>query len=87
MTHVPNSESCDANSAKAPTAKTTNLDRNAGLLSVMQAAEYLNISRAHLYELLKRGELARIKLGRRTLFERRDLDAFAARHSTTTTEI
>jgi excisionase family DNA binding protein len=87
MTHVPNTESCDANSAKAPAPKITNLDREAGLLSVMEAAAYLNISRAHLYELLKQAEFARIKIGRRTLFERRDLDAFVARHRTTATEI
>ncbi len=53
----------------------------------MEAAAYLNISRAHLYELLKQAEFARIKIGRRTLFERRDLDAFVARHRTTATEI
>ncbi len=85
MTHVPNPESCDANSAKASAPKKVERPLDAGLLNVSQAAEYLNISRAHLYELLKRAEFARIKIGRRTLFERHDLDAFVVRHRATST--
>lgn len=48
-----------------------------GLLNVRQAANYLNISRSHLYDIVKNGELARIKIGRRTLFATPDLDAYA----------
>lgn len=90
MTHVPTYEPCCANPAEVIAKKSKKrVDRplDAGLLNVLQAAKYLNISRAHLYELLKRAELARIKLGRRTLLDRRDLDAFVAKHRTTATEI
>ena len=87
MTHVPNYEPCYANSAKASAPKKVERPLDARLLSVVEATAYLNISRALLYQLLKRAEFARIKIGRRTLFERRDLDAFVARHRTTATEI
>ena len=85
MTHVPNPESCDANSAKASAPKKVDRPLDARLLSVMEATAYLNISRALLYQLLKRAEFARIKIGRRTLFERHDLDAFVVRHRATST--
>ena len=63
--------------AKNPNTGRIHLSDVSGLLNVKQAAVYLNISRSHLYDLIKDGELARIKIGRRTLFATRDLDTFA----------
>jgi excisionase family DNA binding protein len=53
-------------------------DAQVPLLDVGQAALYLGISRAYLYMLVGRGSLVTKKLGKRTMFRRADLDAFAA---------
>jgi len=45
-------------------------------LSVVQAAQYLGVSRASLYRLLSSGELRTTKIGGRTLVRRVDADAF-----------
>ena len=45
-------------------------------LSIEEAADSLNISRAHLYKLLASGELPSLKLGSRRLILPSDLDAF-----------
>ena len=44
------------------------------VLSVGEAAALLGISRAHAYELVARGELADIRLGRRVVVPRRAID-------------
>ena len=44
------------------------------VLSVGEAATLLGISRAHAYELVARGELAHIRLGRRVVVPRRAID-------------
>jgi len=41
-----------------------------------EAAKYLCISRAHLFKLTSEGALPCCKHGRKTVFDRRDLDAF-----------
>lgn len=41
-----------------------------------EAADYLRISRAGVYRLMKNGELPRAKIGDRTVVRRVDLDAF-----------
>lgn len=51
----------------------TNADRPL-VLSVGDAARLLGISRAHAYELVARGELAHIRLGRRVVVPRRTID-------------
>jgi excisionase family DNA binding protein len=47
--------------------------------SVREVVELLSIGRTSLYAAVHRGELRRIKLGRRTLFFSTDLAAFLAR--------
>lgn len=48
-------------------------------LSVTAAAQYLSISRANLYRLIKAGELRPAKVGGRTLIRRVDADALLER--------
>ncbi len=48
------------------------------LLSAEQAAERLNIHRATLYDLIGRGELRSVKIGRRRLIPPSALDEFIA---------
>ena len=45
-----------------------------------RAAQIIGISRSLLYELIKRGELAVVKIGRRTLIADGDLRALIDRH-------
>jgi excisionase family DNA binding protein len=47
-------------------------------LSVEEAAQLLGISRALAYELVRRGELPRLQLGRRILVPRRALEELVA---------
>ena len=44
------------------------------LLSVKEACYYLHLSRATLYHMIKRKEIAPVSIGGRTLFDRKDLD-------------
>ena len=44
------------------------------VLTVGEAARLLGISRAHAYELVARGELAHIRLGRRVVVPRRAIN-------------
>jgi len=46
------------------------------LLDVKEAADYLSISRAGLYRLVKAGKLPSITLGDRRLYDVLDLDEF-----------
>lgn len=43
-------------------------------MPVNDAADYLGISRATIYVLLREGALTKVKLGHRTLIRRADLD-------------
>ncbi len=43
-------------------------------LTVEEAAALLGISRAHAYELVRRGELPRLRLGRRVVVPRKALE-------------
>lgn len=47
------------------------------LIPAEEAARRLGIKRAFLYQILRSGELNRIKLGKRTLVHVRDLEQFA----------
>ncbi len=47
-------------------------------LTVDEAGELLGISRAHAYEMVARGELPSIRLGKRILVPQRALDALLA---------
>lgn len=46
------------------------------LLSVKELAVYLRISESGVYRLLKAGDLAGVKVGGRTLFERQEVREF-----------
>ncbi|MCB0263813.1 MAG: helix-turn-helix domain-containing protein [Calditrichia bacterium] len=46
------------------------------LLSVIEAAEYLSISRSQIYNLMHKEEIRPVKIGRRVLFDRLDLDNY-----------
>jgi 7-cyano-7-deazaguanine synthase len=48
------------------------------LLSVKEAAAALGISKSGVYRLLEAGELTRLKVGSRTLFEQRELERYIA---------
>ena len=47
-----------------------------GALTVTEAAEYVRISRAGVWRLLKERRLPRTRIGGRTLIRRVDIDAF-----------
>jgi excisionase family DNA binding protein len=48
-------------------------------MSVDAAARYLGISRSHAYDLVRAGEIPHLKLGRRIVIPRRELDAMITR--------
>ena len=50
-----------------------------GLLTVREVADFLRISRSRLYELMDRGELIYLKLGRSRRIPRRAVIELAAR--------
>ena len=52
------------------------------LLTVDEALKYLRLSRSKLHQMVRRGELAAVKFGRRTLFTKAALDALIAAHTT-----
>lgn len=49
------------------------------LFTVEEAADYLRVSRAMVFRLLKDGKLPRAKIGNRTVIRRSDLDALVER--------
>ena len=49
------------------------------LLDAADAGRYLHISRSKVYLLIAEGELRGVKVGRRRLFSRQELDRFIAR--------
>jgi excisionase family DNA binding protein len=52
----------------------TRVDRNSLVVSVPEAARLLGISRTHAYQLVTRGELAHIRLGRRIVVPKRAIE-------------
>jgi excisionase family DNA binding protein len=48
-------------------------------MSVDAAARYLGISRSHAYDLVRAGEIPHLKLGRRIVIPRRELDTMIGR--------
>jgi excisionase family DNA binding protein len=48
-------------------------------LTVDEAADYIRVSRATIWRLLKNKSLARIRIGGRTVVRRADLDALLAK--------
>lgn len=50
-------------------------DRKTMVLTVPEAAYLLGISRTHAYELVTRGELAHVRLGRRIVVPKHAIDA------------
>jgi excisionase family DNA binding protein len=53
----------------------TGSDRKALVVTVPEAARLLGISRTHAYELVTRGELAHVRLGRRIVVPKHAIDA------------
>ncbi|MFC1569114.1 helix-turn-helix domain-containing protein [bacterium] len=49
---------------------------NKRLLSVIEAANYLSISRAKLYQWLAKGKIPSVRIDNRRLIDIRDLDQF-----------
>jgi len=49
--------------------------------TVNEATEALGIGRTTIYELIKGGELAVVKIGSRTIIRRKDLDALLDRNT------
>jgi len=47
-----------------------------GLYTVVEAAQLLGVGRSTMYELVHRGEVASIRLGRKVLITRSTLEAF-----------
>ena len=49
-----------------------------GLLSVEQAADYLGLSKYTVYSWVSQGRIHHVKMGRRTLFKKEELDQLIA---------
>jgi excisionase family DNA binding protein len=58
---------------------TKNLSVQSAVLNVEEASDYLRISRASVWRMLKNGNIARVRLGGRTVIRRVDLDALLER--------
>ena len=54
------------------------MDNDSILLDLKQAAAALSIKRSLLYSLLTRGELKAVKIGRRRLIARAEIEAYVA---------
>jgi len=50
------------------------------LLSQAELLEYLQIGRTTLFKLLKKNKLPHIRLGRKLLFRKKDIDKFLEAH-------
>lgn len=48
--------------------------------SIPETAEMIGVSRSKIYELFDTGELSHLKIGRRTLIERSEIERFLAAH-------
>jgi excisionase family DNA binding protein len=69
----------DANASSAPPVDPRAFGLVKAAYSVCEVIELLSIGRTSLYAAVRRGELRRIKLGKRTLFCATDLAAFLVR--------
>lgn len=49
------------------------------LLTIAEAAQILRVSRATLFEMLSRGEIRKIKIGRKTLIPRKEIEEYVDR--------
>jgi excisionase family DNA binding protein len=49
------------------------------LLSLDEASQLLGVSRGSVYNLVRRGQLQHVKIGRRSLFDLADVNAFVER--------
>jgi excisionase family DNA binding protein len=63
----------------AEVIRTTDM-RPQRLLTPEQAAEYLNVSRARIYELLEEGDIPPVKSGRSVRIDKDDLDVWIKAH-------
>jgi excisionase family DNA binding protein len=52
------------------------MEQTSRLLTVKETCTYLRISPPTLYRMIERRELVPVKIGKRTLFDRSDLDRF-----------
>jgi|MudIll2142460700_1097286.scaffolds.fasta_scaffold103216_2 excisionase family DNA binding protein len=52
------------------------MDETSRLLTVKETCTYLRISAPTLYRMLERQELVPVKIGKRTLFDKKDLDVY-----------
>jgi excisionase family DNA binding protein len=52
------------------------MEETSRLLTVRETCKYLRISAPTLYRMLERKELVPVKIGKRTLFDRKDLDTY-----------
>lgn len=66
--------------SKSSTSATTTPPRDGAFMSIPEGADYLRLSRSSMFRLMRRKEVAVIRIGGRTLLRRGDLDALAARH-------
>lgn len=48
------------------------------IMTIEEAADFMGMSKAHIYRLSGSGALARVKIGRKTRFYRRDVEAYLA---------
>jgi excisionase family DNA binding protein len=70
----------DTISPSAETAQDSNTLVADGLMTVLQAAKFLGLSRAKVYQLMDQGLLAYVKIGRSRRIPRRALVELAAQH-------
>jgi excisionase family DNA binding protein len=52
------------------------MEETSRLLTVKETCNYLRISPPTLYRMIERRELVPVKIGKRTLFDRKDLDKY-----------
>ncbi len=52
------------------------MEETSRLLTVKETCSYLRISPPTLYRMIERRELIPVKIGKRTLFDKKDLDRF-----------
>lgn len=50
------------------------MEEESRLLTVKETCKYLRISPPTLYRMIERGEMVPVKIGKRTLFDKKDLD-------------
>jgi excisionase family DNA binding protein len=62
-------------------AQTSEYPSDSALLSIEEGARHLGVARNTIYEFVKRGELHFIKVGRRSLLSRVELDSMVSRWS------